>query len=194
MRIGVLTDETSLYADSGGAGSVLAAQMAVGGFRRQRAGRPDRDRAWRHAEQARCRRRHRAALVRRAGRRCDHRPAGHADRARGADARQGEEAHGDDHRLGDRGIHLEILLAGQHALGRRHPCAHHRHGEGGGAARRQELVFHHRQHAVRLGPAGRRQRGRSRRMAARSPAARNSRSARPISPRSCCRRNPRARR
>ena len=32
VRIGVLTDETSLYADSGGAGSVLAAQMAVADF------------------------------------------------------------------------------------------------------------------------------------------------------------------
>jgi branched-chain amino acid transport system substrate-binding protein len=32
MRIGVLTDETGPYADSGGKGSVLAAQMAVADF------------------------------------------------------------------------------------------------------------------------------------------------------------------
>lgn len=46
VKLGVLTDMSSLYADNGGQGSVVAAQMAVDDFKEQGAGarRPDRRR------------------------------------------------------------------------------------------------------------------------------------------------------
>jgi branched-chain amino acid transport system substrate-binding protein len=40
VKLGVLTDMSSLYADNGGQGSVVAAQMAVDDFNGQVLGRP----------------------------------------------------------------------------------------------------------------------------------------------------------
>ena len=72
VKIGILNDQSGVYADFGGKCSVEAARMAVAGFRRQGSGRPDRDRHRRPPEQARHRLQHRAPVVRRREGRRDH--------------------------------------------------------------------------------------------------------------------------
>ena len=63
VRIGSLSDQSSLYADLGGPGSTLAAQMAVEDSGLTEKGWTiERDRR-RPSEQARHRRRHRAQMV-----------------------------------------------------------------------------------------------------------------------------------
>ncbi len=87
LRIGVLNDMSSVYADFQGPGSVLAAQMAIEDFAKtiETEGRGDFGRS---PEQTRYRCRHRAALVRRRRRRHDRRPAEFSGRAGGKRYRQ----------------------------------------------------------------------------------------------------------
>ncbi len=101
VRIGVLTDLSGPYADSGGRGSCGGGRDGGEGFRRDGAGQAGRDRLGRPPEQAGRGIRNRPALVRRRQGRCRRRPAGDGDRARRPGGRQGEEPHGDDHRGGD---------------------------------------------------------------------------------------------
>ena len=74
VKIGVLNDQSGLYADRTGQGSVAAARMAVEDFGEVGARRAGRGRLGRPPEQARCRRRDRAALDRHRRRRRDRRP------------------------------------------------------------------------------------------------------------------------
>ncbi len=63
VKIGVLTDLSGLYTDNTGTGSVLAAQMAVGGCRRQGRQRARGADLSRPPEQGGCGCSHRPALV-----------------------------------------------------------------------------------------------------------------------------------
>mgnify|MGYP003694024147 CR=1 FL=1 len=65
IKIGVLSDMSSLYTDLAGAGSVVAAQMAVEDSGIEKRGYQGRDRLGRPPEQARRRLGHRAPVVRR---------------------------------------------------------------------------------------------------------------------------------
>ena len=118
-------------------------------FRRQGAGQADQPHRRRPPAQARHRRRHRAALVRRRAGRPDRRRAGVGGRPCRAEHRQREEEavhHAFD---AGRGLPRQVLLALRDAVGDRHPFARGRHRAGGGEARRRQLVLHHRRLCLR---------------------------------------------
>ena len=92
VKIGVLNDQSSLYADLSGQGSVLAAKMAIEDFRRGEEGHQDRGGLRRPPEQARRGLADRPQVVRLRGRGRDRR---HAELRRGARREpdhQGQEA------------------------------------------------------------------------------------------------------
>ena len=53
VKIGVMSDMSSLYADIGGPGSIAAAKLAVADFQKDQSERQGRDRQRRPSEQAR---------------------------------------------------------------------------------------------------------------------------------------------
>jgi branched-chain amino acid transport system substrate-binding protein len=64
IRIGVLNDQSGVFSTYQGVSSVVAAQMAVEDYGGKAAGKSIRSRYGRPPEQDRCRRNHRAAVVR----------------------------------------------------------------------------------------------------------------------------------
>ena len=86
VKIGILNDQSGLYADLAGAGSVQAARMAIEEFGGQVLGKEDRAGLGRPPEQGRYRRRHRARLVRPGRRRRDRGFLQFERRVRGAGA------------------------------------------------------------------------------------------------------------
>ena len=112
VKIGILNDQSGVYADYGGKGSIEAAKMAIedfgGSVLGQKIDMVDR----RSPEQARSRRQHRPPMVRRRRRRHDHRPHDVLGRACGAGNRRREEE--DRHRgrrgdVGDLGLGLHAI-------------------------------------------------------------------------------------
>jgi hypothetical protein len=84
VKIGVLNDQSGVYADFSGKGSVEGAKMAIEDFGGSVLGQKIEAGYRRSPKQARSRFRHRAPLVRRRRRRHDHRPQQFLGRARGA--------------------------------------------------------------------------------------------------------------
>ena len=101
VKIGVLNDMSSLYADIGGPNSVVAIKMAVEDSGLHQEGLDDRRRQRRSPEQARCRRQHRPAMDRQRQGRCDRRYAEFRRRARREQHRQGKERGAAQFRRGD---------------------------------------------------------------------------------------------
>ena len=88
VKIGVLNDQSGVYADFSGKGSVEGAKMAIEDFGGSVLGQKIEAGYRRSPKQARSRFRHRAPLVRRRRRRHDHRPQQFLGRARGAAGRR----------------------------------------------------------------------------------------------------------
>ena len=154
VKIGVLTDMSSLYADVGGPGSVAAAKMAVADFMPDHPGREGRDRQRRPPEQARRRLQHRQPVVRRRQGRHDRRRAELRRRARGQPRSRSEK---NKVFIGLRRRPpptSPARSARQHrALDLRHLDARQRHRQGDGEDRRRHLVLPHRR--LRLRPCAR---------------------------------------
>ncbi len=162
VKIGVLTDMSSLYADDTGAGSVAAAKMAIAGFQSRRSRHEGRSRQRRSSEQAGHRLQHCAAMVRRRRRRRHRR---RAEFRRGACRQRGdarEEQGFAGLRRGDLRSHRTEMLAQHRALDLRHLDARPRHRRRAGEDRRRHLVFPHRRLCVRPRARTRRHRGRPR--------------------------------
>ena len=120
VKIGVLNDQSGIYADLSGQGSVIAARMAAEDFGGTRARQADRDRLRRSSEQAGCRGGDRIALVRCGERRRDRRRSRVLGRARRAGSRASAQAHRDVFRRGQFGSDRQGLLAVRHAMELRH--------------------------------------------------------------------------
>ncbi len=154
VRIGVLTDESGPYSDSGGTGSVVAARMAVQDFGGVVLGRKIEIQ---HSDTQN--KPDAASSIARAGVRCrrgrDHRPAGHTRSRGGAADRAREEPHRYDHRRGRQRVHVAELLAGQQSLGGRHACDGNWHRQSADQSGRPDVVLHHCQYQLRRGAAGR---------------------------------------
>ena len=153
VKVGVLNDRSGIYADFGGEGSVIAAQMAVEDFKAADKGikvdivsadhqnKPDIGsniaRQWYDQDGVDADPR-RADLLGRA-----RRVPGHAREEQGV------------HRLGRRRVrhHRQAMLAQHHPLDLRHLRARQGHGGRHGQDRRQELVLPHRR--LRLRPCAR---------------------------------------
>ena len=120
IKIGVLTDKSGLYADLGGAGSTLAAQMAIEDSGMAGQGLEDRSDLRRSPEQARHRHHHRPAMDRRRKGRHPHGRAELRRRAGGQQRREGKERHHDQFRRGDVGSDQRAVLAQYGPLGLRH--------------------------------------------------------------------------
>ena len=127
IKIGVLTDMSSLYADLGGPGSVEAAQDGGRRFRRHGERQEDRGRQRRPPEQARYRRQDRPPMVRPGRRRHDHRPDDVERRAGGAGGRAGQEQGDPDLRRGLVRPDRQGLRADLDPLDLRHLRARQRH-------------------------------------------------------------------
>ena len=159
VKIGVLTDNSGLYSDLGGAGSTLAAQMAVEDSGLGRQGLEDRRHFRRPSEQARRRHQHRAAMDRcREGRHL----RGRAEFRRcagGQQSREGEERHHDQYRRGDVGSHQRPVFAEHDSLGLRYLHARQQHRSGAGEGRWRHLVLSHCRLRVRSRARARHHRG-----------------------------------
>ena len=189
LKIGVLTDASGPYVDSGGPGSVVAAEMAAKDFGGEVLGRkieillgdtlnkPDVAvgvaRRWFDVEGV-------SAITD---------LARDPRRLLSAGAGEGKEPHGADHRRRDHRHHRQILRARLLALGRRYLCDGDFDRQSRNRRRRQNLVLPHRRHRFRRGAAEDHDGGgrEGRRQAAW--AASNIRSMRPTSRLSCCRRS-----
>ena len=160
VKIGVLTDNSGLYSDLGGAGSTLAAQMAVedSGLRPKgwkidvisadHQNKPDIAtniaRQWIDVEKV-------DIFI-------DVLNSGVA--LGGQQPRQGEERRHDQYRRGDVGSHQRAMLAEHHSLGLRHLHARQLHRSGAGEGRRRHLVLPHRRLRLRSRAGARHHRGR----------------------------------
>ncbi len=127
VKIGVLTDMSSLYADDRRSGLGGGGEIGGGGFQSGRARHEGRGRQRRSSEQARHRRQHRAAMVRRRPCRCDRRRAEFRRRARGQ--RGGARKEQSVPRLRRRDVRSDRaeMLAQYRALDLRHLDAGQRH-------------------------------------------------------------------
>ena len=154
VRIGILNDQSGVYADFGGKWSVAAAQMAVEDFGGSVLDRPVEVVDGRSSEQARRCLQHRAQMVRRGRRRRDHGADHVLGGAGGAGAVQGEEEDRHRHRCRDDGADRQAVLALRVPLGLRHafPGRGHRRRAGGHGG--TYLVLHHRRLRLRLLVAG----------------------------------------
>jgi hypothetical protein len=149
-KIGVLNDQSGLYADVTGPGSVLAAQMAVEDSGSCRQGLEDRRRGRRSPEQARYRRQHRASVVRSRQGRHHRRRADVVGRSRRQQRRQGKERRLSEFGFGHVRSLQRTVLAQHHSLGLRHLSARQRHRLRHGQVRRRHLVLPHRGLRLRL--------------------------------------------
>ena len=120
VKLGVLNDMSSLYSDIGGQGSVIAAKMAIAGFRSRRPRHEGRARQRRPPQQARRRRQHRAAMDRRRSRRRHPRRADVERRARGQRGHSREEQGVPGLGRGHLRSHRSEMLAQYRALDLRH--------------------------------------------------------------------------
>ena len=153
IKIGVLTDMSSLYTDLAGAGSVLAARMAVEDFGAAKQGHEGRDRVGRPPEQARRRLQRRAAVVRRRQGRRDRR---HAELRRRARRQPDHPRQGQGVPRLRRGVlrpDRQGVLAEHDPLDLRHLDARQRHRQRDRQDRRRHLVLPHRR--LRLRPRAR---------------------------------------
>ena len=188
IKIGVLSDMSSLYTDLAGAGSVVAAKMAVEDSGIEKRGIQGRDRLGRSSEQAGRRLGDRAPVVRhREGRR--HRRRAEFRRCAGGQPDHQGQGQGVP-RVGPGLVRPDRqgVLAQHRALDLRHLDAGQRHRHRDHQARRQHVVLHHGRLRVRAGAGARHRRPRCRRTAARCWARSRRRSTRRTSRRSCCRR------
>ncbi len=160
VKIGVLTDNSGLYSDLGGAGSTLGGPDGGRGFRPDRQGLEDRHHFRRSSEQARHRHQHRAAMDRRRQGRHLHGRAELRRRAGGQQCREGEELRHDQYRRGDVGSHQCAVLAEHDSLGLRHLHAGQQHRPGAGEGRRRHLVLPDRRLRLRRRAGARHHRGR----------------------------------
>ena len=192
IKIGVLNDQSSLYADLAGQGSVLAARMAVEDFGADEEGPEGRDHLRRPPEQARRRLADRAPVVRRRQGRRDRRRAelrrwrSPSTRSRATRARRFLVSGGGLVRP-----HRQGVLAQHGPLDLRHLDARQRHRQRDREDGRRHLVLHHRRLRVRPRARARHRGGgaQERRQGAGqgAPPAQHRRTSR----RSCCRRRPR---
>ena len=191
VKIGVLNDMSSLYADIGGPNSVVAIKMAVEDSGLHQEGLEDRRGERRPPEQARRRRQHRAAVDRQRQGRCHRRYAEFRRRARRQQSRQGKEHGAAQFGRRHRRPHRQGLHAEHGLLHLRHLHAGQRHRQGADQGRRRQLVLPDRGLCLRSCAGARHHRRSSPPMAARCSAASSIRSTRRISRPSCCRRSPR---
>ena len=189
VKIGVLSDMSSLYSDIGGPGSVAAAKLAIADFTASPQGRQGRPGQRRPPEQARCRLQHRQPVVRRRQGRHDHRRAELGRRAGREPGRQPEEQGVHRLRRGRLRPHRPEVQRQHGALDLRHLDARQRHRQGAGEDRRRHLVLPHRRLCVRPCARARHRGGGRRPPAARCSARCATRSTPATSRRSCCRRS-----
>ena len=150
VKIGVLTDMSSLYSDISRRRLGRRGEARGRGFRRCRQGHEGGDRRRRPSEQAGCRLEHRQHLVRcRQGRR-DRRRAEFRRRARGERDRAPEEQAVPGDGPGDIGPHRPEVQRQYNSLGLRHLGARQWHRQGDREERRGHLVFPHRRLRLRI--------------------------------------------
>ncbi len=194
IKIGVLSDMSSLYTDLAGAGSVVAAKMAVEDSGIEKRGDQGRDRLGGPPEQAGRGLGDRAPVVRHGqGRRHRRR----AQFRRGARRQPDHEGQGQGVPRLRRGVfrpHGQGLLAEHGPLGLRHVDARQRHRQRDRQVRRRHLVLPYGRLCVRPRARGATPRPSSSRTAARCWARCGRRSTPRTSRRSCCRRRRRRRR
>ena len=170
VKIGILNDQSGVYADFGGKWSYRGRQDGGRGFRRQGAERADRGRHRRPPEQARRRLEPRPPVVRHRQGRRHHGADDLLGGARRAAALQGEEEDQHRDRRGDDRPHRQGLHAVRLPLGLRHPGARGRHRRRARREGRRHLVLPHRGLRLRPFARGARPGATSSRRAARSSA------------------------
>ena len=194
VKIGVLNDMSSLYADIGGPNSVVAVKMAVEDSGLTKKGWKIDVVSGDHQNKPDVGVNHRAAVDRQREGRCDRRYAELRRCARRQQPRQGKERGAAQFRCRDRRPHRQGLHAEHDLLHLRHLHARERHRQGADQGRRRQLVLPDRRLCLRSCARARHIGGRDRqwRQGARrrQASAQHRRTSRP----SCCRRRPPRRR
>ena len=151
LKIGVMNDMSSVYADYQGVGSVIAAKLAVGDWS-AKLGVPVEIVSADHQNKPDIGADIARKLVRQRIRRRDHGPAELGGGARRADDRDREEQGGDRLRRRLFGDDRAEMLEELRPLDLRHLRSRPQHRQGDDRAGRQELVLHHRRLRLRQGP------------------------------------------
>ena len=159
VKIGVMSDMSSLYADIGGPGSTAAAKLAVADFQKDNPNVKVEIAQRRPPEQARRRLQHRQQVVRYRRRRPRDRRAELRRRARDQRDRRDQEQGVRRLRRGGVRPHRPEVQCQHGALDLRHLDAGERHRQGAGQDRRRQLVLPHRRLCVRSCARARHRRG-----------------------------------